>query len=74
VSPEAQVAGPIAAIRDGDVITIDLAQKSLSVSLDEEELARRLVGFEPRDTGYERGALAKFALLAQSASKGAVTS
>lgn len=74
VSPEAQTGGPLAALRDGDRITIDLEKKSLNVALGDREITERLENWRPRDTGYNRGALAKFAKLAASASQGAVTS
>lgn len=74
ITPEAQTGGPIAALRDGDIVTISLSKKELSVDLTADELAARLKGFSPRKTGYDRGALAKFARLCTSASEGAVTS
>jgi dihydroxy-acid dehydratase len=74
VSPEAQAGGPIAALVDGDLVTVSLERKELSVDLTAAEIASRLSGWKPRDTGYARGALAKFARLCSSASEGAVTS
>ncbi|MFP4151732.1 MAG: dihydroxy-acid dehydratase [Alkalispirochaeta sp.] len=74
VAPEAQVGGTIALLRDGDMITISTKNKELSVDLSEEELAKRRAEWKPRDNGYHRGALWKFAQLTSSASKGAVTS
>ncbi len=74
VSPEAQVGGPIALIRDGDIITISTPRKELSVAVDDAELARRRQDWKPRETKYPRGALWKFAQLCSSASRGAVTS
>lgn len=73
ISPEAQRRGPIAALRDGDRITISLAAKTISVALADAEIENRLASWQPRDNGYHRGALAKFARLASSASQGAVT-
>jgi dihydroxy-acid dehydratase len=74
VVPEAQERGPIAALRDGDLITISLLRKELGVRLSAAEIEARLAGWKPRDTGYSRGALAKFARLCSDASEGAVTS
>jgi dihydroxy-acid dehydratase len=74
VCPEAQEGGPIAALRDGDLVSISLSRKELSVKLTEAELRARLAGWKPRDTGYARGALAKFAKLCSDASEGCVTS
>lgn len=74
ITPEAQVRGPIAALRNGDQITISLSKKELSVALSDEEIENRLTQWTPRDNGYHRGALAKFAKLCRSASEGAVTS
>jgi dihydroxy-acid dehydratase len=74
ITPEAQERGPIAALRDGDLVTISLSRKELSVALGEAEISARLEGWKARDTGYPRGALAKFARLCSDASLGAVTS
>ena len=74
VVPEAQEGGPIAALRDGDIVSISLSRKELSVELSEDEIRSRLSSWKARDTGYNRGALAKFARLCSDASLGAVTS
>lgn len=74
VAPEAQVGGTIALLRDGDVITISTRKKELSVQLTEEEISLRRKEWKPRDNGYHRGALWKFAQLCSSAGTGAVTS
>lgn len=74
VAPEAQVGGALALLRDGDVICIDSREKSLRVELSEDELSRRREQWRAPEPRYTRGALAKFARLASSASKGAVTS
>jgi dihydroxy-acid dehydratase len=74
VGPEAAHGGPIALLRNGDVITIDAIKGEISVDLSDEELARRKeqwVG--PRDTIYASGALWKYAQLVGGAAKGAVT-
>ncbi len=74
ITPEAQTGGPIAALRDGDTITISLSRKTLEVHLTPAEIQQRLRDWKPRDTGYHTGALAKFAKLCVDASHGAVTS
>ncbi|WP_062211609.1 dihydroxy-acid dehydratase [Demequina oxidasica] len=72
VAPEAVDAGPIAFIKDGDKITLDVANKKLDLHVDEAELEARKVGFEPPAPKYTRGVLAKYAKLVGSASTGAV--
>ncbi len=74
VAPEAQVGGPIALLRDGDVIRIDSREKSLHVEVSDDELSMRREQWQPPQPVHTRGALAKFARLASSASTGAVTS
>lgn len=73
VAPEAQVGGPIALIRDGDMITIDSDKGELSVALSDEELARRAREWQAPPPRYPRGVLAKYARLVSSAAEGAVT-
>ena len=73
ISPEAQERGPLAAVREGDTISISLSRRELSVELETSEIEERLKGWRPRETGYARGALAKYARLCRSASEGAVT-
>ncbi|WP_226642191.1 dihydroxy-acid dehydratase [Mesobacillus subterraneus] len=72
IAPEAQVGGPIALIKDGDLITVDSEQKLISVALSEEELAVRRQNWTPPPLP-KRGALAKYARLVSCSSKGAVT-
>jgi dihydroxy-acid dehydratase len=72
VAPEAVDAGPIAFVQDGDKITLDVANKTLDLHVDEAELAARAVGFEPPAPKYTRGVLAKYVKLVGSASTGAV--
>jgi dihydroxy-acid dehydratase len=72
VAPEAVDAGPIAFVRDGDRIRLDVASGTLDLLVPEEELAQRAQGFEPPVGKYPRGVLAKYRKLVQSASKGAV--
>ncbi|RMG55748.1 MAG: dihydroxy-acid dehydratase [Acidobacteria bacterium] len=73
VAPEAAVGGPIAALRDGDVIVFDIPQRRLDVELSEEELKARLDRWSPPPPRYTTGVMAKYARLVSSASRGAVT-
>jgi dihydroxy-acid dehydratase len=74
VSPEAAVGGPIAAIRDGDTIVIDVPNRRLDVELGEEELSRRLREWRPPPPRYMSGVLSKYAKLVGSSAQGAVCS
>jgi dihydroxy-acid dehydratase len=73
IAPEAALGGPIAAIRDGDPITIDVAGRRIDVGLDDDEIARRVEAYRAPDNGVETGVLSKYAKLVSSASEGAVT-
>lgn len=73
VAPEAAVGGPIAALRDGDVVVIDAARRLLEVKRPAAELARRLRGLAPRPARYATGVFAKYAALVGTAAEGAVT-
>jgi dihydroxy-acid dehydratase len=73
VAPEAARGGPIAAVRDGDSILIDAANKTLEVEIGADELQRRLAAWQPPAPRYASGVLAKYARLVSSASTGAVT-
>lgn len=73
VTPEAAEGGPIALLQDGDTITIDAVANTLSVALDDAELARRRAQWQAPQAKYTRGVLAKYAKTVSSASKGAVT-
>ena len=72
IAPEAVDAGPIAFVRDGDRIRLDVAHKTLELLVDDAELAARRDGWAPLSHGYTRGVLAKYTKLVQSASTGAV--
>jgi dihydroxy-acid dehydratase len=72
IAPEAVDGGPIAFVRDGDPITLDVADKTLELGVDTEELASRKVGWEPLPPKYTRGVLAKYAKVVQSAAHGAI--
>nr|WP_225751708.1 dihydroxy-acid dehydratase [Pseudoclavibacter sp. Marseille-Q3772] len=73
VAPEAVDAGPIAFVRDGDVIRVDIAARTIDLLVDEAELAARREGWEPLPPRYTRGVLSKYAKLVRSASEGAIT-
>ncbi|MDA9362047.1 dihydroxy-acid dehydratase, partial [Ascidiaceihabitans sp.] len=74
VGPEAAHGGPIALLKDGDVITLNAIEGTLDVALTDEELAERKANWKgPRDTIYGAGALWKYAQLVGGAYKGAVT-
>jgi dihydroxy-acid dehydratase len=72
VAPEAVDAGPIAFVRDGDPIRLDVANKTLDVTIDPAELAARQDGWVPNPPKYTRGVLGKYAKVVQSAAHGAV--
>lgn len=73
VAPEAVDGGPIAFVRDGDRIRIDVPTKALDLLVDGAELDRRKQGWKPLPPRYTSGVLAKFARLVQGAEKGAIT-
>jgi len=73
VAPEAAVGGLIGLVKEGDSITVDAYQLLLHLNVDEAEIARRRAAWTAPQPRYTRGVLAKFARLASSASKGAVT-
>ena len=72
VSPEAVDGGPIAFVKDGDLIRIDTIARTLDLLVDEAELNERRKNFKPIPHKYTRGVLAKYSKVVQSASKGAV--
>ncbi|WP_062079370.1 dihydroxy-acid dehydratase [Demequina globuliformis] len=72
MAPEAVDGGPIAFVKDGDKITLDVSNGALELHVPEEELEARKEGWEPLPPVYTRGVLAKYAKLVQSASTGAV--
>jgi dihydroxy-acid dehydratase len=73
VSPEAQVGGPLALVKEGDTITIDAETRALRIELDDAELERRRGQWTAPEPRYKTGVLAKYARLVSSASFGAVT-
>jgi dihydroxy-acid dehydratase len=74
VAPEAAAGGPIAAVRDGDMITVDLPARQLRVDISDDELAARLREYRPLPPRFTSGVMAKYARLVSSAAEGAVTS
>jgi dihydroxy-acid dehydratase len=73
VAPEAFRGGPIAALREGDTIVLDVDARELRVELPDDEIARRLAAWTPPPPRYTAGVLAKYAALVSSASEGAIT-
>lgn len=73
IAPEAVDAGPIAFVRDGDLIRVDIAARSLDLLVEPTELAARRSGWAPLPPRYTRGVLAKYSKLVHSAAEGAVT-
>lgn len=74
IAPEAYVGGPIALIKDGDVISIDLNKRTIDLEISDLELAKRKKEWQAPKPKYKRGILAKYVKLVSSASQGAVTS
>ena len=74
IAPEAAVGGPIAAVRNGDMIVFDIDARRLDVELSEAEIQARLRDWSPPAQRYTTGVMAKYAKLVSSASEGAVTS
>ena len=72
VSPEAAAGGPIALIKDGDIIDIDINANTINVRLSDEEFAKRRAEWKPREPKINTGYLARYASLVTSADKGAV--
>jgi dihydroxy-acid dehydratase len=73
IAPEAVDAGPIAFVRDGDLIRVDIAARTLDLLVDDAELNSRRDGWEPLPPRYTRGVLAKYSKLVRSAAEGAIT-
>jgi dihydroxy-acid dehydratase len=72
VSPEAFSGGPIAAVKDGDEITIDIPNRTLSVNLPEKEIVSRLAGFKPLSKHIPKGYMLRYVKMVSSAARGAV--
>jgi len=74
VAPEAAVGGPIAALRDDDMVVLDIVKRRMDVEISDAEMAERLRSWQPPTPRYTRGVMAKYARTVSSASEGAVTS
>jgi dihydroxy-acid dehydratase len=73
IAPEAARGGPIAAVRDGDTIVIDVDNRRIDLQVDDAEIAARVAAYTAPSNGVEPGVLVKYAKLVSSASEGAVT-
>jgi dihydroxy-acid dehydratase len=73
VAPEAAVGGPIAAIREGDEVTVDIEARRLDVALGDDEIAERVAEYKAPDSPFGSGVMSKYAATVSSASKGAIT-
>jgi dihydroxy-acid dehydratase len=74
VAPEAARGGPIAAIQEGDEITVDIDERRLDVALSDEVIAQRIAKYESPGSPFGRGVMAKYMATVSSAAQGAVTS
>jgi len=72
VAPEAARGGPLAIVQEGDEIEINLDERRVDLLLSEEEIADRLLAWQPPAPRYEWGAMARYSALVSSASEGAV--
>ena len=73
VTPEAAVGGPIAAVQEGDRITLDIDARRIDVDLSDEEIARRVAEYQPPASPFGSGVMSKYTATVSSASTGAVT-
>ena len=73
VAPEAAAGGPIAAVHEGDIITLDLPARGIHVDISDSEMAERLREYRPQPPRFTSGVMAKYARLVSSAAEGAVT-
>ena len=73
VAPEASKGGPLAALREGDTVVIDVDKRVVDVELTDDEIVARLADWREPEPRYRRGVLANYATLVSSASIGAVT-
>jgi dihydroxy-acid dehydratase len=72
ISPEAAANGPLAALKEGDIIEIDIPKKSLNVQLSKDEIQKRIAELPPFEPKIKTGYLARYAQMVSSADKGAV--
>lgn len=73
IAPEAQVSGPIAFLKDGDLIKIDSVAQCIDMLVSAEKMAERMIGWKERPHRHQSGVLYKFAKLVSSAARGAMT-
>ena len=71
ISPEAAEKGPLAVLKDGDIIQIDIANRQLNVNISQEEMANRLQKWQPKKRKHKKGILAIYEQMAKSSDKGA---
>ena len=74
MSPEAALGGPLAVVREGEIININLDSKEINLEVSQKEIEERLKSWKAPVPKYKRGVLYKYGKLVSSASKGAVTS
>jgi dihydroxy-acid dehydratase len=74
VAPEAASAGPIAAVKEGDMIRIDLAEKTIDLDVPHNVVMERLAQWKPQEPKYKSGVFAKYCALVSSSAEGAITS
>jgi dihydroxy-acid dehydratase len=73
VSPEAALGGPIAAVREGDTIRVDINQRMLEIEISDAEIKHRMAQWKAPKPRYTTGVFAKYGALVASASEGAIT-
>jgi dihydroxy-acid dehydratase len=73
VAPEAAVGGPLAAVREGDIIRMDIEKRTIELEIPEAEMKARLAAWTPRPPRFNSGVFQKYVKLVGSASRGAVT-
>jgi len=73
VSPEAALGGPVAAVREGDIIKIDINQQLLEIEISDSEIRHRMAQWKAPKPRFTSGVFAKYGALVQSASEGAIT-
>jgi dihydroxy-acid dehydratase len=73
VSPEAALGGPIAAVRDGDIVRFDVKKRVLEMEVSDDEIRQRMKQWKPLQPKYPTGVFAKYGALVLSASQGAIT-
>ncbi|MEG2897788.1 MAG: dihydroxy-acid dehydratase, partial [Eubacterium sp.] len=72
VSPEAAAGGPIAFVKDGDMITIDIPNRSIELKVNDDEMTKRRENWVPKEPDIKTGYLARYAKQVSSANKGAI--